>query len=462
LNEWSLRAISLCASVALVAVVYIDVRHWTTGRLGAAAAALVIALDGNFIFYAVEARPYALAQLLATAHLFLFLARLQRGTQWRMRIAFIAIGALLVYLHYTLALLLVAEVFVVALLVAFNRLDRRQAQFIGCDALIVALCCLGALPHVKGVFDRRANWTLIVAEADWRTWFQIWHGGWYLALAFMLFLIARVVPGPSKSAFARAIALAGLWFTVFVICWMSTVLAFAPLLLERYLVGVSVVPVVLMGAAVQRAADKERRLGIAVFALAIVMTIYLTGYFEWLTGQRARFMAPAFTRNEDWRSVKSMLGRSPARPILLRAGLIESDQLTSDSEGLFYDYCRFPLLTMSPSSIERDGVFPLRLSRPRLVAAGLERSLQSTDSAWLILRRSQPHARRVAHEIMRERELADFEIESWTPFGRLQVIALRRRKVRGTFLDTVPRAESPHIASPRQRRGEAERYAPKG
>src|SRR6266481_2720634 len=67
-SELALRLPSIFAGSLLPLAVYLLAARWTSGGVGLLSAAL-IAIDPQSIFYATEARPYALVQLLAVAHI---------------------------------------------------------------------------------------------------------------------------------------------------------------------------------------------------------------------------------------------------------------------------------------------------------------------------------------------------------------------------------------------------------
>ena len=87
---------------------YYIVARSTGSRLGGLTAAWLISVDPYCIFYAQEARVYAVLQLAGLLHIGL-LHRLLEHPDGKTRAAFV-LGAIgLFYLHYTAALLLAAE-----------------------------------------------------------------------------------------------------------------------------------------------------------------------------------------------------------------------------------------------------------------------------------------------------------------------------------------------------------------
>jgi len=143
-SECCLRLPSVLAGVALVVSVYLVVARWTACSSAGLLAALLVAIDPNCVFYGQEARSYALVQLVGLLHVVLFgrlvwrpmaaknvgtngshgtegtgagreapflrASRVSEELGFTSRLAWIATGVLLFYLHYTAILLVAAEV----------------------------------------------------------------------------------------------------------------------------------------------------------------------------------------------------------------------------------------------------------------------------------------------------------------------------------------------------------------
>src|SRR5207237_1835887 len=73
LTEWGVRLPSLLAGIGLIPVMYFAAARLLGSRLAGLTAAAIVALDGAlFGWYSQEARPYALVQLLAVVHVWIF------------------------------------------------------------------------------------------------------------------------------------------------------------------------------------------------------------------------------------------------------------------------------------------------------------------------------------------------------------------------------------------------------
>jgi len=149
-SAWALRLPSLAGSLVSIWLAYLLGRELFERRTSAVLAAALLALAPTNIFYAQEARSYALQGAAITLALLGF-ARLLRTPRSRDALAMYAAGALLaVYLHMT-SVLAVAAINGAALTAAFGRhrmLDRAGLiRWVAANAA-VTLACLPLLPII--------------------------------------------------------------------------------------------------------------------------------------------------------------------------------------------------------------------------------------------------------------------------------------------------------------------------
>lgn len=135
-GEFTARIYSILLSTVALALLYQLGRRWFGApRYGVFA---VVALGGSAYatIYSMEIRPYALVMLLAAANMLLFRRWLMRE-DWRSALVYGASVALLLWTHYFLAFLVLAQgVYVLV----FKRLSRRLVlQGLGAGALAFLL-----------------------------------------------------------------------------------------------------------------------------------------------------------------------------------------------------------------------------------------------------------------------------------------------------------------------------------
>ena len=171
-SELTVRLPSLVAGSFLPAALYWLAVRWTRQPWLGVLAAWLVVVDPIQIFYATEARPYAIVQLLAVVH-FGFLDELLKRPRLGLHLAFIAVGAVMFHLHYTAALIFPAEIAAIALLAGVNHFQPSKepasskestVRLLLRDFLAITVLCLPAMPHVISVFERRANWELFIPQ----------------------------------------------------------------------------------------------------------------------------------------------------------------------------------------------------------------------------------------------------------------------------------------------------------
>ncbi len=241
----TLRLLSLLAGLALIPTIAWGVWRWS-GSIGSGwLAAWLVTVSPDCIFYAQEARPYALLQLSAAAHAIWFTTVWCRPTLGR-RAALVVGGAWLFYLHYTAALFLVAEMLCwILLTAAATRRQRRGDEFLyrwrqaTVDAIALAVLCLPAVGHLIAIARRRGNWSQV---------FHAWPLPYSLKVLLLLCGVLPVVawcvaltlrlrrraPLPANNVVTWSLC----WFVVPVLlAWCATWSGLAALFAVRYVVA---------------------------------------------------------------------------------------------------------------------------------------------------------------------------------------------------------------------------------
>jgi hypothetical protein len=137
-GETVVRALSLLAGVAAVAVLYAAAERLFDRRI-ATLAALLLAVNAFFLRYAQEARSYALVLLLTTVATLLFLRLEERGARG---VAYVAVGALALYAHFFAAFVLVGHLLALAIARRPLRAQLLRLAAIGVLGVPLALFAL--------------------------------------------------------------------------------------------------------------------------------------------------------------------------------------------------------------------------------------------------------------------------------------------------------------------------------
>jgi hypothetical protein len=162
MNAWTLRLPSFVASVASLGLVFWLAFRWTRSAAAALVAAVALAVEfHSMAIYGSEARVYAVVQFLAIAQMIAFETVLRSGAL-RWRVASLFLAWMMFYLHYTSAMLFVAEGIAWLLLVILRKPIAYSPGMAVTDALAFLVGCLSAAQHLMQIGARRDNWSFFI------------------------------------------------------------------------------------------------------------------------------------------------------------------------------------------------------------------------------------------------------------------------------------------------------------
>ncbi|WP_425614555.1 hypothetical protein NA78x_004426 [Anatilimnocola sp. NA78] len=350
-------------------------------------AAWLIVVDPTGIFYAQEARPYALVQLLAVIHIGL-LCNVILTRNWQSRPLWIASGALLVHLHYTAALLLAAEAVAVLLMIGFTTRasDRRElvlARIL--DLFAMLLLVSPAISGMLSVAGHRDNWKSFVTPPTWEGLFTIFP--WNIAAVALIVLNnwRSVIP-------QRAVIVIACWlFVPLSIAWFTTQLNLAPLFHARYLLAAWPASVIAAALCVRFARSENIRS--ALIGILLAIAVRNSGMIR-----NARDTGRLLTdRKENWRAAVTDLNeqlQAATSPVLLRTGFIETDELLTRDDKLFREYSVCPARGMYHVQVSDELLIPLTYTNPGQLSAEARQALIEHHGGWLLIRSSSATVRR--------------------------------------------------------------------
>lgn len=339
-GTFALRLPSILFGIATVALAYpLGVAVFGQRRAGLVAAA-AFAVSAPLIWYAQEARPYALA-LLCTVLSFLCYLRAAAPGALAWRAGYVLATAGVFYAHYVFAFVVVIQV--AHLTVAHGRawLAARPWPL---TLLTLGLLWLPALPQLVHLFERRAilDWVPPV------TWFVVLHVVIaYLDLPLLIVLgVCIAVIGPSadwrERLSARApLGLLVLWFALPVVMFAGAkVLLGVTLLFDRYVLFI--LPAGLLVAVA--VAGLGRRDGWRGLAPLAVLLIFSAGWNFVPSLQRTGGFGDRY--DDDWAGAVASLERvaRPGDVVLYGSGFVEADQLPQpDPDPRLLSFIRAPL-----------------------------------------------------------------------------------------------------------------------
>lgn len=434
-REWALRLPSLIGGLSFGAALFAAVRRWTGSNVAGLAAAVLAAVDRTSLFYAGEARSFAWIQTLAVLHVFVFSELVQRPTVWR-RVVFVLGGAALFYLHYTAALLLLAEVAWFVLVGWGLRRVASSARYVWpqllTDLAAMLVATLPAAASVREVIGRRENWQQFVGQPEWWEPLTLFPLHVYVLLPLLLVGVAamwlrRRGVAISLSRVAGVWLMVAVWYTVPVLsAWIATHQEIATIFFPRYLLVCSPAPLVF--AAVAIAAIPGRWLQVAAIALLLIASIEDGGLIAQLQ-QDGRLLAD---RQENWRAAAELLddpAQHPAAPVLLYAGLIEARQYVASGQPLKREYATLPLRGLYRIDESSERLFPLAPGQSTLEPALFEKTREH-GGVWLVTRLPLNRSANWTADVSRRLRAAGIKVASVEQhaFGNVSVVWISTAK----------------------------------
>ncbi|MHB8969067.1 MAG: glycosyltransferase family 39 protein [Pirellulaceae bacterium] len=417
-HEWTLRLPSLLAGTGLILATCGLVRRWSRSVASGLLAALLVAVHRDCIFYAQEARPYALLQLLAVMHAALFVQLWHRPSGAR-RWAFVVGAVCLFYLHYTSFLFLLAEAACLAGLYLWGEAQPRyRLRSSLLDAAAIGILLVPASRHLLQIAHQRHNWSRIVDV--WPSLGIQYMGAVYILVPVAIAMVAAGL-GLPRTGF-RWRSMRGVW----TLCWfsvppclalLSTWSGLAALAMLRYLVASLVGAIVFASLGYASFTSRAYRWVLAV--ALVVGTIGTSGMIEqWRYD--GRWIGD---RNESWNELVAWLNQrwlADPLPVFLCSGLLEDTALQDGADPALRDYCLFPvrgIYALVASPIE-----PLPTQRHIRLATHARQLAQDKGGAWVVIRAGETTTDLLVRSLADQ--LAAEPVEH-TRFGNLVVIRLQ-------------------------------------
>jgi mannosyltransferase len=428
-SELMLRLPSLVAGTLLPAALFALAWRWTRSNLVALVAAALVVVEPLSIFYATEARPYAVVELLAVMHVAVFAELLARPTIG-LRVAFVLGAALLFHLHYTSALLVVAEVGCWLLAaVSDGSSVRYKAWWLLLDLFYVAACAVPAAGNLLSIAGRRENWEQFVQQNSALEILTIlpWSAVVMFALVDADTLLLRSSEETQCAEWESRVLLVMAWLLLpLAMAWVLTATDVARVFFPRYLVASAPAAILLAALIVRLPPWPPTRVSFGL--MAVLFAVWSSGIVPQLRYD-GRVIAD---RREDWRSAIAWLNDQPGierELVLVHSGLIESDELRDDHTGLLEDYCLLPVTSLYRLQVRRSNLTPLPDSVPGILQPETQELARQRGAVWLISRLSQRKSRGLERQLLANLQSAagaravrpTWQITRSQSFGNVQV-----------------------------------------
>ena len=385
-SEWALRLPSALAGIAAILVVFLAGRRMFGAEAGAVAAA-VLSIHPAHLWFSADARPYALAVLLAAASIWAF-HELTRDGSWRNVIVYAGATAGLLHLQFVFLPLIGAQ----ALAVFLGRRTGAPAwRRVGLAFAGAAVLSIPVLPQLLGV-AARAGALAWPAKDEFPPGIYALLQSTPLLCSLAVVLILALATGRDPLAVGGEeprssfdlLAVASQAF-VPLLCLGLLALRLSSLVKPRYY-SVYLVPIVLLlGWALTRPAwIAGRRLGVALFVGLILAT-------QVVPEMRAGRSFNRDVQGEDWRGAVRMVleGRQPGDAVLVRSGLVESaDFFRGSYPEICEPYLLAPLSDFYYSGEGKPTLLPSEFEGPPYPPAYSRRigaALEGVGRIWVVM-----------------------------------------------------------------------------
>lgn len=385
-TEAGLRIPSLLAGTLLVPLAYLLARRLLVPRLLAVTASALVAFDSSCLFFSVEARPYALVQLVSALQIWTYLVLLDErtvlGGATRV-LCSVASGVLLaatVYLHPLAVLLAIPEVVYVAYLVVHERRDpailNRIAAVVVAWGIGGALCIplLNHLRYLSGSKTVLGSW--VVDRPPYHP-FVSFNMNRYVYLPMAVALVVdyiavrwrRTAPSPDESLSTEAPSgtkrMLFPCLLLFVPAWTSwslTATNVARIYVTRYLAFAAVAPIMI---AMTCCASLKTRSAKLVALGVMIGLLHFTGercLLKAINGTLSHFRG-----TREWCDARPIVecinsAWNDSRPVLVQASLAERQWLIDGTSDVIREYLLSPVNSICPIKAapeNSEGVVPI-------------------------------------------------------------------------------------------------------
>ncbi len=402
MDEWSLRFPSLLGGVLAVGLVTAVAHRWTKDAWIAVGIGLIASLDVDWIFFATEARTYALVQWVAILQIIAAWQASQKD-QTSAWVSFACLSLINFYLHYS-TLLFTGCVGLAILTCAANPAVRKHLAITGIF-LLLGICI--SLPQLFAIFERRANWAQFITATsinEWKRWGTVFA---LLVPAGVALVIAWLSGASFVLTDRQRLAFLGLVVLLpIAVAWITTATGTAALFFGRYLFSAETGVLLLLASMVAMLPSRWMARGALVLAVLACVSLRLPSQWEQMRG-------------EDWPRVvhaasERMNTLDSSVEVLIAAGLIETDVLlTKHAEDRPWDeFARLPIESIYRLPGQATHRFGLTFADTGQPTLRYQRESNPEATVILIVRGNEKRANQVVRRFADAFPERDYQIET--------------------------------------------------
>ena len=430
-SELAIRAVSWLAGLGVMLASAWLAWSWTRSSIAAIVVAILVAIDLQFVYYATEARPYCLIQLLSVIQVALFWRLMDQtlagdfsgpaGKRSSLKPAWslAILSASLIYVHFTAIWIFVVEFCFLLQLLAAGRRSRGNGEWVRIrhfgtrlftTAVVSVLICIPAIVQMLSVFERRGNWEVVSSPVSV---LREQSGTFVLSIVVPLICLTVIlcvrtwnrrgsdITEPKRADTlnrpllkATFVLLWALIPTACVVCLAA--IEVAPIALTRYtLVGSAAFPI-FVGLIVGLVKTSTQRFAIA----AVVVGIAFWHNPEISFGLR-KWELPVL-RVENWQAPIDLIKahQSKARhPVFLFSNLIEDVDSIQNQDARFQRYLLFPIRGLyEVENSNRELIARPTLPVNHFAETDIEK-IKQRGGAWVLVRGDPQILDEVANEL---------------------------------------------------------------
>ncbi|MEM7559555.1 MAG: hypothetical protein AAF394_10555, partial [Planctomycetota bacterium] len=411
--------------------------------LAAAISVCWFCLDRSQLFYASEARAYALLQLVQFLGWLCAWQYIRPKNAANMPTRFLFLwglsAAIGLHLHFMAALAILWQGMVFLAVITLRKTTKTAIAF-SITATCTAAICFPTITQGVPVWQRRDQWQSFAGNTDWYYAATMFPLVSLLVLPTLVLCLDRITRSyheasspakiePSKlwsKTLFWLVAFAGPWFTA----WAVTAVKLAPVFHSRYVLCCAI-PLVALGICLV-AQIQRRSLQVAAVSIGFCCLFYSQGYLQvWQAGQLI-----GWQRGEGWRAASAWIKDHIATgdEIWCVAGLIEGENLSLPISERLDEYLTFPFRGaykvqasggqfVEPKTLVADAsLWPSQWMKQETVEQGGGRT------RFLICRAAPQQLGQVLEYLQQEFTRAGYEFELTQPiqsFGTLSAASIR-------------------------------------
>jgi hypothetical protein len=429
-NPLALRAVSLFCGFLLL----ITATKWTfdlTGRIVAALmVAALLATDLQFVFYASEARPYVLVQLLGLWQAMVFWSmfgsssNLIEESTSRVSlikfVGFVLLSVALFYTHFTSIWILFAEAIFLVLISwrsknASHPESRNSIWWFVLAGVITAGLCVPAIWNFLNVFSRRSNWSEISSldrvVGELYPWIVFWMVAPCLAHWLATVLVRALTSANEKEKVSDAHLTPSdasketllIFLAIWALLGPLAIIAIhccqiAPMALLRYSAVSWVAFAIFAGVRISS-------LSVSWSTTIATLIVLASCWQNLLLADCWREQDWVAFRNENWHDPICEIANDTNRsPIFQFGDVIEDIDAFAIPDPRFQTYLAFPLLGIDQvatgGTVNRDfEVIPMSTFGERWQQAHVKKILEH-ESAWVLVRGDAPLAVEISDHLL--------------------------------------------------------------